>query len=178
MARLQVVEPKQAEGKAKEIFEGPLKGMEINIFKGMANSPAVLQAYLGMSGALEKGLLTGEEREAIMLVVGEANQCGYCVAAHTMLGKQAGLTDEQTVEARKGQMSDPKLAAVVTFAKALHEKKGWVDDADLDAFRAAGYTDGHIAEAVANYALSVFTNYFNHVNDTDIDMPKPPALNA
>ncbi len=176
MARLKTIEPAQAEGKAKELFEGPLKGTEINIFKGMANSPAVLDAYLAMSGALEKGLLTGEEREAIMLVIGEANQCGYCVAAHTMLGKQAGLSDEQTVEARKAQMSDPKLAAVVTFAKAVHEKKGWVDDKDLDAFRAAGYTDGHIAEVVANYALSVFTNYFNHVNDTDLDLPKPPTL--
>ena len=176
MARLNVIEPEQAEGKAKELFEGPLKGMHLNIFKGMANSPAVLEAYLGMAGALSKGLLTAKECEAIMLAVGEANKCNYCVCAHTMLGKQAGLTEEETIAARKGELTDPKLAALATFALALHEKNGWVSDDDLAAFRDAGYTDGHIAEVVANYALSTFTNYFNHVNDTDVDVPAAPAL--
>ena len=176
MARLKVIEPEQAEGKAKELFEGPFKDMHINIFKGMANSPAVLEAYLGMEKALSQGLLTAKEREVIMLTVGEANKCDYCVSAHTMLGKQAGLSEEETIAARKGELTNPKLAAVATFASALHEKKGWVSDDDLAAFRNAGYTDGHIAEVVANYVLSTFTNYFNHVNETDVDVPAAPAL--
>lgn len=176
MPRLKVIEPEQAEGKAKELFDGPFKDMHINIFKGMANSPAVLEAYLGMAGALSNGLLTAKEREVLMLTVGEANGCGYCVSAHTMLGKQAGLSDEETVAARQGELKDPNLAAVATFALALHEKNGWVSDDDLAAFRDAGYTDGHIAEVVANYALSTLTNYFNHVNETEVDVPAAPVL--
>ncbi|TVQ30001.1 MAG: carboxymuconolactone decarboxylase family protein [Phycisphaeraceae bacterium] len=176
MPRLNVVDPAKASGKAKEILDGPLKGKHFNIFKGLANSPAALNAYLQFSGALGESSLSDAEREAILLAIGEANGCGYCVAAHTALGKQAGLSEEQTIEARKGRMNDDKLNALVRFAGAIHEKKGHVNDKDIDAVRKAGYNDGHIAETVATYALSVFTNYFNHINESDIDFPQAPKI--
>ena len=62
------------------------------------------------------------------------------------------------------------------FTLAVHEKRGFVSEADLAAFRKAGYTDGHVAEVVACYALNVFTNTFNHVNDTAVDFPAAPVL--
>ena len=40
MPRLNTIDPATATGKAKEIFDGPLQGKHLNIFKGMANSPA------------------------------------------------------------------------------------------------------------------------------------------
>lgn len=177
MPRLQVVDPASASGKAKELFDGPLKGMHINIFKGMINSPAVIEAYLGMAGALKGGALGDAEREAIQLVVGQANACDYCVAAHTMLGKNAGLSDEQTVQARKGEIPDNgKMQALTRFAASIREKQGNVSDTDIDAFKAAGYDDGAVAEVVANVALAYFTNFFNHVNQTDVDFPTPAAV--
>lgn len=176
MPRLSVIEPAGATGKVKEIFDGPLKGKHLNIFKGLANSPAALQAYLGMAGALSQGVLTPAEREVISLTVGEANNCDYCVAAHTMLGKKAGLAEEQTLQARRGKMDDPKLGALTRFVVALNEKRGFISDDDLAAFKSAGYTDGHVAETIACYGLNVFTNYFNHVNNTDIDVPAAPKL--
>lgn len=176
MARLTVVDPATATGAIKDIFEGPLKGKHFNLFKGMANSPAALQAYLGLAGAVGHGMLSAKERETIALAVGQANDCGYCVAAHTALGKMAGLTEAETVAIRKRAPADAKLAALTRFVGALHEKKGFVGDADLAAFKAAGYGDGHVAEVVANYALNVYTNYFNHVNGTAIDFPEPPGL--
>jgi uncharacterized peroxidase-related enzyme len=176
MPRLPVIDPASATGKVKDIFDGPLKGKHLNIFKGLANSPAALQAYLGMSGALNEGVLTPAEREVIALTVGEANNCGYCVAAHTALGKKAGLSEPQTVEARRGKMADAKLGALSRFVGLLGEKKGFVSDGDLAAFKQAGYTDAHVAESIACYALNLFTNYFNHVNDTKIDVPAPPKL--
>jgi len=176
MARLKMIEPSEAKGKAKELFEGPLKGMELNIFKAMANSPAALNAYVQFGGALKQGQLSDAEREAVLLAIGEANQCDYCQAAHTKLGKDAGLTEQQTVQARKGHMEDPKLNALVSFSMKLHEKKGWVDDEDLESMRKAGYDDEAIVETVATYALSTFTNYFNHVNHTPVDMPAAPSI--
>lgn len=177
MPRLHVVEPDQATGEAKELLEGPLKDMQLNIFKGMANSPAALKAYMAFSGELAKGMLNETEREAILLAIGEANDCGYCKAAHTMLGKQAGLSDEQAAGARRGELpDDPKLDALVKFALRIHEKKGFVTEADINTFREAGYTDGHAAEVVANYALSTFTNYFNHMNETILDLPAAPEV--
>lgn len=177
MARLPVIDPSTAEGRVKEIFQGPLKGKEINIFKGMANSPAVLELYLGMAGALGKTDLTAAEREVIQLAIGEANNCDYCTAAHTMMGKGMGLTEEQCLAARCGSIpEDPKLDALVKFSLAIHEKRGHISDEDVETFCAAGYTHQHVAEVVATYALALFTNYFNHVNDTDIDFPAVPAV--
>ncbi len=172
MPRLSTVDPANATGRARELFDGPLHGKHFNIFKGMANSPAALDAYLAFSGALAKGSLTAAEREAIALAVGEANQCDYCLAAHTALAKGAGLPDAHALGARRGAVKDAqKLDALVKFALRLHEKKGAVSDEDLKTFKAAGYTDAHAAEVVANYALNVFTNYFNHLNQTSVDFP-------
>jgi uncharacterized peroxidase-related enzyme len=176
MARLHVVDPAAAAPAAKEIFDGPLKGKHFNIFKGLANSPAALQAYLSLSGAVGGGSLSAQERELIALSVGQANNCGYCVAAHTAIGAGAGLSADQILAARRGSVADAKHDALVKFTLALHEKRGFVSDADLASFRKAGYGDGHVAEVVACYALNVFTNYFNHVNDTAIDFPAAPAI--
>lgn len=176
MPRLNTIDPAASTGRAKEIFDGPLKGKHFNIFKGMANSPAALDAYVAMSGALDKASLSAKEREVVQLAVARANGCEYCQAAHTAIGKMVGLTEEQTVAARTGRLTDPKLAALARFAGALHEKKGMVGDADLRAFKGAGYTDAHVAEAIASYALAVFTNYFNLANDTAVDFPAPPKV--
>lgn len=176
MPRLQVVDPAQAAGRVKEIFEGPLKGKALNIFKGMANSAAVLDAYLAFSGALGKTGLSKAEQEVIQLAIGEANQCDYCLAAHTMIGKGAGLSDADALAARHGTSPTPRLAALATFARTLHEKRGMVADSDLAAFRQAGFTDAHIAEVVSVYALATFTNLFNHVNQTVLDFPAAPKI--
>ncbi len=176
MSRIPAVDPATATGRTKEIFEGPLKGKTFNIFKSMGQSPAALDAYLGLAGALSKASLSSKEVETIQLAVGEANNCAYCVAAHTLIGKGAGLSDAQTIGARRGKPGDPKLDALARFALAIHEKKGFVADADIAAFKSAGYSDAAIPEVLAAYALATYTNYFNHVNKTAVDFPAAPAL--
>ncbi len=177
MPRLNVVDPASATGRVKEAFEGPLKGKHFNIFKGLANAPAALEAYLALSGALAKGSLTPGEREAIALAISEANECDYCLAAHTAIGKGAGLSEAQTIEARKAAFDgDSRMDALVKFAMKVHEKRGFVSDGDIAEFKSGGFDDGHVAEVVANYALNIFTNYFNHVNESEVDFPTAPAL--
>jgi AhpD family alkylhydroperoxidase len=177
MPRLPVIDPATTEGRVKEIFEGPLKGKELNIFKGMANSPAVLDTYLGMAGALAKTGLTAQEREAIQLAIGEGNGCGYCVAAHSAIAKGLGMSDEDRLAARRGSMpNNAKVDAVIRFALVLHKKQGRASEQDIADFCAAGFAPQHVGEVVATYALALFTNYFNLVNDTDIDFPAVPAI--
>ncbi|HED54195.1 MAG TPA: carboxymuconolactone decarboxylase family protein [Phycisphaerales bacterium] len=177
MPRLNTVDPASSTGAVKEIFDGPLNGKHLNIFKGMGNSPAALKFYLGASGALKEASLSPTEQEVVQLVFAQGNGCDYCQAAHTHVGKNAGLTEEQTVAARtNGDLGDPKLNAVNTFAWALHEKKGFVSDRDLEDFKNAGYDDGAIAETIAVAALATYTNYFNHVNQTEVDLPAAPAV--
>lgn len=176
MSVLSTIDPSSATGPAKEIFDGPLKGKHFNIFKAMANSPAGLQAYLGMSGGLSKGVLTSKEVEVIHLTLGEARNCDYCVAAHTAIGKGAGLTEGQTIEARRGTLADKKLDALAKFALILDEKKGHASAKDVADFKAAGFADAHVVEVVAHLALATYTNYFNHVNQTAIDFPAAPKI--
>jgi AhpD family alkylhydroperoxidase len=82
----------------------------------MAHSPAVARAYLGFAQALAGGRLPRRLREQITLVVGEANTCAYCVAAHTALGRRAGLTEEETKEARRAASHAEKEEAALIFA--------------------------------------------------------------
>ena len=90
MPRLNKIEPAHASGRVKEIFDGPLKSAQKNIFKHMANSTAALEVYVAMSGALKHSSLSDKEREAIQLAIGQANNCHYCIDAHTAIGKMSG----------------------------------------------------------------------------------------
>ncbi len=174
MSRIHQIAPDSATGKAKELLDavhGKL-GLVPNITRAMANSPAVLEGYLGLSGALGKGSLSAKNREQIALAVGQANHCDYCLAAHSAIGKMVGLTPDQILDSRRGTAIDPKADAVIRFARKLVDDRGRVSDADVAEVRAAGLNDGAIAEVVANVALNIFTNYFNHVAETDIDFPK------
>ncbi|MCC6676055.1 MAG: carboxymuconolactone decarboxylase family protein [Phycisphaerales bacterium] len=176
MALLPLVEPSAATGRVKEIFEGPLKGKGFNIFKSMANAPAAMEAYLGLAVAVGHGTLTPVERELIQLAIGEANHCEYCAAAHTAVSRGLGMSDAVILEARRGKMSDPKQGALVRFALALHERKGYVTESDVAAFTAGGYRKEQIPEVIAVYALAVYTNYFNHANQTAVDFPAAPRV--
>lgn len=173
MPRIQPVDPAQAEGKTKELLDAVQKrlGMIPNIMKTMAHSPAVLEAYLSFSGAMAHSSLPATLREQIALAVGEANQCHYCVAAHTALGKKAGLTETQILESRGGKSSDPKTNAAIQFARKVVESRAQVTDGDVVRLRETGYGDAQIAEIVAAVSLNIFTNYFNHVADPAIDFP-------
>ncbi len=177
MPRLPVVDPATATGRVKEIFDGPLKGKHLNIFKGMANSPAGLELYLAINGALANSCLSKIEQEAIALAQAETNDCGYCLAAHTAIAKQAGLSEAQTIAVRQGEIADdPRLTALVRFTISINQKKGLVSDQDIADFKSAGYDDGHIVEVLGFIVLNTYTNLFNHLNDTAIDFPAPPAL--
>jgi AhpD family alkylhydroperoxidase len=173
MSRLAKLDKNQGEPLSQEMMKQlDSQKMLLNIFRGMANSPAVLDGYLKFSGALKKGKLDARTREAIALVVGQTNRCDYCLAAHTMLGKGAGLDDNAVRDARMGRSADKRTNAAVVLAKLLLDKKGNVSQTDLESAREAGLNDGEIAEVVANLALNIFTNYFNHMNQTEVDLPK------
>ncbi|WP_250006623.1 carboxymuconolactone decarboxylase family protein [Actinoplanes sp. M2I2] len=173
MSRLATVDPATAEPQARALL-GKVEralGVTPNMMRAMASSPAVLDAYLQFSGALSKGRLPGRVQEQIALVAAVENDCDYCLAAHTVLGAKAGVSDDDLVAGRKAQASDPKAEAALTFAKAVIATKGFVADEDLDAVRQAGYGDGEIGEIVAAVALNTFTNYFNSVGRTTLDFP-------
>jgi uncharacterized peroxidase-related enzyme len=181
MERINPVSHEAAEGKARQLLDAVKAKLGIvpNMTRTMAVSPPVLEAYLGLSSTLAHGVLPAKVREQLALDIGEANHCDYCVSAHTYIGKNvAGLSDADILDSRKATSADPRTAALLRFARAVVAKRGIVDDADVEAVRAAGYGAAEIAEVVAHVALNVFTNYFNNVAGTAIDFPGAPALSA
>ena len=147
-------------------------GMVPNLFSTFARSPAVLNGYLALSDALGAGALTTKQREIVALAVGQVNECHYCLSAHTLMGKGAGLSPEAIREAREGKAGDVTDNAVALFARRVVQTRGQVSDADLAAARSAGLDDARIVEVIAGVAINVLTNYTNNVALTDIDFPK------
>ncbi len=178
MPRLNQVTPEKADGATKDIYDGLIKksGKVINIFQAMGNSPAALKAYLSMAGALAEGQLSPQDREVIYLAVSERNGCHYCVSAHTMLAKKAGLGADTIVAARKFEGDNDKHHALLKFVRRVIETRGFVSDEELAAVRGAGYSDGQIAESIAFIGLATYSNLFNHVHDTKLDFPAAPKL--
>lgn len=180
MPRLNVIQPEHATDPVKQIYDDVTAkmGKVANIFQGMANSPAALRAYLSMSAALAEGELSPEDREIVYLAVSENNGCHYCVSAHSMLAKRAGLSDDETLAARQFHSSDEKRAALLDFIRQVIATKGFVKDEDIRAVRQAGYSDGQIAEAIGYIGLATYSNLFNHVHDTPLDFPPAQRLES
>lgn len=174
MSRLKAIQTNSATGKAKELLEAVQAKLSItpNMTRVMANSPAVLEAYLSFSGALASGSLNARLREQIALEVGEQNSCQYCVSAHTAIGRMTGLSDTEIEAAREAKSSAAKPAAALAFARQIVAKQGRATQADVDTVRNAGFSDGEIAEIIAHVALNIFTNYFNNTTDVEVDFPK------
>jgi AhpD family alkylhydroperoxidase len=152
-------------------------GKVLNIHGAMAHSPAVLETYVAIQEVLqEKGTLDARTREAVALAVAAVDECGYCQAAHTLGGKAAGLSEEQTIDIRRGTVEDAELGALLTLVREQAGNVGHVEDSTWQAALAAGWTDAQLTESSAVVALNLFTNYFNHLVQTDLDLPAAPAL--
>jgi uncharacterized peroxidase-related enzyme len=178
MPRIAAIDPATAEPKTKKLLDGVQQkmGMVPNIMRTLAHSPAALESLLGFKGALAKGKLPAKLREQIAITVGELNDCHYCVAAHAALGKMVGLGDEEIADSRRGVSPDRKTEAVLQFARKIVTERGFVSDGDVAGLREVGYGDAEIVEIAADVGLNVFTNYFNHVVDTEIDFPEVEPL--
>ncbi|SEB85239.1 uncharacterized peroxidase-related enzyme [Rhizobiales bacterium GAS188] len=154
-------------------------GIVPNLFRLVSTSPAALEGYLGLSGALAKGKLPAPTRERIALAVAEINGCDYCLSAHSYLGKNLAKLDEAEIAAnRNGASNDPKADAALRFAAKVARERGHVSEEDVRAVKLAGYDDAQLIEIVLHVALNTWTNYINEVVKTEIDFPLVNARKA
>ena len=175
--RLSAVDPTTATGKTKDLLTAvhAALGLTPNMMRTMANSPVVLEGYLNFSAALGKGALSPALREQPALAVAEANECDYCLSAHSALGQMAGLKSDQIAESRGTASTDPKTDAALKFAVSVVAAKGAGSDAQYAKVREGGFTGGEGDEILAPVDLNVFTNYFNKAARTVVDFPKVEA---
>lgn len=175
MSRIVTPALETATGATAEVYAQIKKaaGSVPNTFAAIgAHGPAALKAVLQADGVLAVGSLSKQDQETIKLVVSEVAGCDYCVAAHSLLGKLTGLKPDVLRQIRAGEPTgDAKRDALVHFIRRLVRTSGTISEAEFQAIRAAGYTDAQLVDISLAIALTVFTNVFNRINDTDIDFP-------
>ena len=178
MSRLETLAPEQTSGKSRELLDAVRDklGMVPNMTRVLASSPAALESYLAQSAALDGSELSRREKEQIALTVAEQNDCGYCLAAHSAVGKLVGLSELEVRDARLGTASSTRENAILAFAREVVAERGAVSDAALARVRDAGLSDGEIAEVVAAVAINTYTNYINRLAQTEVDFPAAAPL--
>jgi uncharacterized peroxidase-related enzyme len=173
VSRIAIPTVDSAPAASKPLLDGVFKklGVVPNVFRVAGLSPAALEGFLGLSGALSK-TLDVRTRERIAIAVAEVNGCDYCLSAHTYLALNlAKIAPEDAELARKGLSTDAKAGAAVRFAVEVAKTRGGVSDADIAAVKEAGFSEAQIVEIVALVTENVFTNFLNKVAETDIDFP-------
>ena len=173
MSRVQLIDPKTANGERKQVLDQiqAAFGTTPAMFRAVANSSAALKSLWGSFGALGGGAIPAKLGEQIAVAVADRNACEYCLAAHTALGRKAGATSEEMTAAQHGESADPKTAAALRFVLKLVNERGQVGDADVQALRGAGFDDEQVVEIVAHVALNLFTNYVNVALAVPVDFP-------
>jgi uncharacterized peroxidase-related enzyme len=175
MSRLSVPNLESTTGATASVYAQIKKaiGNVPNTFAAIgAHGPDALKAILLADNVLAAGNLTKRDQETIKLVISGVAGCDYCEAAHSLLGKLAGLKPEELKNIRDGKPTgDAKRDALIRFVRTLAASSGTVSDADFAAIKAAGYSDAQLVDISLAFATTVFTNVFNRINDTAIDFP-------
>lgn len=150
-------------------------GMVPNLYATFAHSDTALSTYMAFQNA--KSSVSGKAREVVNLVVSQVNECQYCLAAHTMLGKLNGFTDEQVLEIRHGQASfDAKFDALARLTRRIVKSRGHVDQTLVEAFFAAGWTKENLVDAIVVIGDKTVSNYLHSTTKIPVDFPAAPAL--
>ena len=177
MSIFQVPTRDQISPESQASFDQLQKGLGFvpNLFATLALNPTALPDYLALQN--RRSTLRGKEREVINLVVSQVNECAYCLAAHTALGKMNGFTDEQILDIRRGTIDfDAKLAALATFVRETTLRRGKPTPETTDALLAAGYSEANLIDIIVVIGDKIITNFLHGVTRVPIDFPAALAL--
>ncbi|WP_313349447.1 carboxymuconolactone decarboxylase family protein [Paracoccus sp. (in: a-proteobacteria)] len=173
MSRFPLKDIQDAPEEAKPRLEAALKnnGFLPNLVRLLANAPVALETYQTVSAINGRASLTLAEREAVQITAAATHGCGFCVAGHTAVAEKKAKLDPAVIGAlRDGtDLPDARLDAVAQFTKAVIASRGAVTDAELAAFKSAGFDDQAALEVVLGVSLATLCNFANNLGQ--------PALN-
>lgn len=143
-------------------------GFVPNLYANLANAPAALEAYFGLSAQFDKTSFNPVERQAVLLAASVENGCEFCVAAHSMIARKMAKAPDAVVDALRNRttLPDTRLEALATFTRLMVKERGWVVGAPLQAFLKAGFTHQQALEVVLGVAMKTLSNYTNHLTET------------
>jgi uncharacterized peroxidase-related enzyme len=163
----------QAPEKSRPILEEIQKnfGFIPNLMATFANSPVVLEGYLAMDAAFQKGSFTPGEQQIILLAASVENKCNYCMAAHSTIAKGFLNVAADTISAirKNTPVADKKLDSLVNLTREIVRERGHVKPATVTAFLAAGYRKEQVMELLLGVALKTVSNYLDHISPAELD---------
>ena len=150
-------------------------GMVPSLAAAMSESPQLLGGFLAVRDIYLGGTFTPEEIQVLSLTAACENECGWCMAFHTLMALKEGVSQE-SVEALRAGLSptEPRLEALSDFARKMVSARGAVSSVDIERFCAAGYTRAQALEVVLGMAFSLMANYAGHLADAPLDEPFQP----
>lgn len=157
---------------ARPILAGAQKGLGFipNLFGTMASAPALLNAYTTVARQFDDSSLNPTERQIVLLATSRENGCEYCVAAHTILAGMQSVPKDVVNAARAGAaIADRKLETLRQFTVAVVNSRGRPEQAAVESFIAAGYTQQQLLEVVLGVGLKTLSNYTNHIAHIPLD---------
>lgn len=158
----------------KPLLESPLKsmGMIPNMYANMVNSPGLMETYaVGYERFRKFGGFTPIEQEVVFLTISIANECTYCVAAHSFVADMMSKLPKELTDTIRNEekIDDPKLSALAEFTKVVFFSRGNPSKSEVKAFIEAGFEEKQILEIVLAIAVKTLSNYSNHVFHTEVD---------
>lgn len=155
---------------ARSMLDGAIAklGFLPNLYAHLAEAPAALEAYFGLSAQFDKTSLTAAERQVVLIAASVENGCEFCVAAHSMIARDMVKVPAETVDALRAATAvpQPRLDALANYTRALVRDRGWVSDEVSSAFFAAGFDRQQAIEVVLGVAMKTLSNYTNHLTGT------------
>ncbi len=145
-------------------------GFVPNLYGVFAESPAALKAYAAIGGFFDSTSFTPTERQVVLMTTIFENECDYCMAAHSTIAGMQRVPEAVVAALREGRpLPDPKLEALSVFTRKVVVERGWVPDADVESFLAAGYTRAQVLEVILGVGMKILSNYTNHLATTPVD---------
>jgi alkylhydroperoxidase family enzyme len=147
-------------------------GMVPNIVGATATSPVLINSLVALFGNVHGGSFTEAQVQTILLTDAVTNGSTWAVAFHTALALKEGIDPADVQAIREGRLpKDGKFAALSGLAKTMIEKRGRLDDEDINRFLAAGFGKDHLLEVIAAVAASTITNYTGSITKPPLDAP-------
>lgn len=147
-------------------------GLVPNLAATMAESPTLVNGFVGAFGNFHSGTFSGAEKQVLLLTNAVTNRCAWAVAFHSTMALKEGVAPTAVQAIREGRLPDDnKLAALASYTKALIEQRGSVSDGELQHFKAAGYTPAQAFEVIAGLAVSTMANYAGNIANPPLEAP-------
>lgn len=145
-------------------------GFVPNLHGVFAESPELLEAYQAIGEIFSRSGFDPAEQQIVLLAINYENACDYCMAAHSGIAAATGVDPAVVSALREGRdLDDPRLGALVRFARQVVQQAGWVGHDEVDAFLAAGWERRHVLDVILATAYKTMSNYTNHIARTPLD---------